>query len=315
MSKVLITHTDLDGIGCAILAIYFDNFDYIYSINYNSIDEFIDIINIFSSENQYVITDLSLSEEQFCRINKISNVTIIDHHKSSNYLQKYKNQFIDVSKCGTKLFYEKYYKSINKNSKIDKFVEIVNINDLWLFNKYNFEINYNLNRLFIEMKNNSEFTEKIQLIYNRGLTNSIYKSFIELIINKFLSKSSVFDYSINDLELIDNQKQLENQSKKYAEEFLEIRTDINGNKFGLTGVINGLTSLIGSYLLNKYSELKYIVLYFPNYLKVLSVRSVNDFDCTQIPNINGHKNASAGLFSEKFIKRLIKSKINDLFSM
>ena len=313
MSKVLITHTDLDGIGCAILAIYFDNFDYIYSINYNSIDDYIDLINL-SSENQYIITDLSLSEEQFCRINKISNVTIIDHHKSSNYLQKYKNQFIDVSKCGTKLFYEKYYKSINKNSKIDKFVEIVNINDLWLFNKYNFEINYNLNRLFVEMKNSSEFIEKIQ-IYNRGLTNSIYKSFIELIINKFLSKSSFFNYSINDLKLINNQKQLEDESKKHAEEFLQIRTDINGNKFGLTGIINGLTSLIGSYLLNKYSELKYVVLYFPLYLKVLSVRSINDFDCTQIPNINGHKNASGGLFSEKFIKRLIKSKINDLFSV
>ena len=314
MSKVLITHTDLDGIGCAILAIYFDNFDYIYSINYNSIDDYIDLINLLSPENQYIITDLSLSEEQFCRINKISNVTIIDHHKSSNYLQKYKNQFIDVSKCGTKLFYEKYYKSINKNSKIDKFVEIVNINDLWLFNKYNFEINYNLNRLFVEMKYNSEFIEKT-LIYNRGLTNSIYKSFIELIINKFLSKSSVFNYSINDLKFIDNQKQLENQSKEYAEEFLQIRTDRNGNKFGLTGIINGLTSLIGSYLLNKYSELIYIVLYFPTYLQVLSVRSINDFDCTQIPYINGHKNAAAGSFSEKFIKSLIRSKINDLFSI
>lgn len=313
MSKVLITHTDLDGIGCAILAIYFDNFDYIYSINYNSIDDYIDLINL-SPENQYVITDLSLSEEQFCRINKISNVTIIDHHKSSNYLQKYKNQFVDVSKCGTKLFYEKYYKSINKNSKIDKFVEIVNINDLWLFNKYNFEINYNLNRLFVEMKNSSGFIEKIQ-IYNHGLSNSIYKSFIELIINKFLSKSSVFNYSINDLKFIDNQKQLENESKKHAEAVLQIRTDINGNKFGLTGIINGLTSLTGSYLLNKYSELKYIVLYFPTYLQVLSVRSINDFDCTQIPKINGHKNAAGGSFSEKFIKRLIKSKINDLFSV
>lgn len=313
MSKVLITHTDLDGIGCAILAIYFDNFDYIYSINYNSINDCIDSINL-SPENQYVITDLSLSEEQFSRIDKISNVTIIDHHKSSNYLQKYKNQFIDVSKCGTKLFYEKYYKSINKNSKIDKFVEIVNINDLWLFNKYNFEINYNLNRLFVEMKNSSGFIEKIQ-IYNHGLTNSIYKSFIELIINKFLSKSSVFNYSINDLKFIDNQKQFENQSKIYAEAVLQIRTDKNGNKFGLTGIINGLTSFIGSYLLNKYSELKYVVLYFPNYLQVLSVRSINDFDCTQIPKINGHKNAAGGLFSEKIIKSLIKSKINDLFSV
>lgn len=313
MSKVLITHTDLDGIGCAILAIYFDNFDYICSINYNSINDCINSINL-SPENQYVITDLSLTEEQFCRINKISNVTIIDHHKSSNYLQKYKNQYVDVSKCGTKLFYEKYYKSINKNSKIDKFVEIVNINDLWLFNKYNFEINYNLNRLFVEMKNSSEFIEKIQ-IYNHGLTNSIYKSFIELIINKFLSKSSVFNYSINDLKFIDNQKQFENQSKIYAEAVLQIRTDINGNKFGLTGIINGLTSLIGSYLLNKYSELKYVVLYFPTYLQVLSVRSINDFDCTQIPKINGHKNAAGGLFSEKFIKSLIKSKINDLFSV
>lgn len=88
LMRILITHNDLDGISCAILAIYFDSFDRIYSIG-NSLeinDNWINNLN-----DQILITDLSISEDLITK-----NISIIDHHKTSSYIKKFSNCFMII---------------------------------------------------------------------------------------------------------------------------------------------------------------------------------------------------------------------------
>lgn len=298
--RILITHNDLDGISCAILAIYFDQFDRIYSIgkSLEINDNWINNLN-----NQVLITDLSISEDLITK-----NISIIDHHKTSSYIKKFSNCIHDTSKSATRLIYENYYQKLNKNSKIEKFVELVDKNDLFDFSDIDSE--YNLNRLFLGLKT---FESDEKLIYDHGLIDSNYKLFIETIINKFLSKSKIFNYSESDMKIINKQLSIDQSSLKFAENLLRKRIDQKNNKFGITNIFFGNQSIIGYKLLINHPDLKYIILIYPDNLKRLSIRSQKDFDCTSIPNIYGHKNAGGGSFSEKFVKRLINDENMDLF--
>lgn len=298
--RILITHNDLDGLSCAILAIYFDNFDRIYSIGnsfeilYSWIDDEVD---------QVLITDLSISEDLITE-----NISIIDHHKTSSYIKKFSNCIHDNSKSATRLFYENYYQKLNKNSKIEKFVELVDKNDLFKFS--NIDVEYNLNRLFLGLKT---FETHEKLIYDHGLIDSNYRLFIETIINKFLSKSKIFNYSESDMKIINKQLSIDQYSLKCAENILRKRIDRKNNKFGITNILYGNQSIIGYKLLINHPDLKYIILIYPTNLNRISIRSQKDFDCTSIPGIYGHKNAGGGSFIERYVKRLINDENMDLF--
>lgn len=143
----LFSHTDLDGIGCGILAqLAFgkDNVEISYC-DYDNIDSTVkeyleteqdDTIPIY-------ITDIRVNEETAELLNKRGNVQLLDHHPTALGLNKYDwcDVVIEDSKgiktSGTMLFY--HYLGMNgclseeleNNKALERFAELVRDYDTW----------------------------------------------------------------------------------------------------------------------------------------------------------------------------------------
>ena len=149
MNRVrLFCHTDLDGVGCAILAklAFCDNVDISYC-NYDNIDKEV-LAWHFKVENMHTpvfITDISVSEETANILNENRNdAVLLDHHATALVLNKFSwcevhiEDFDGTATCGTKLFFEhlfysKHFNSLSNKSlhKLVEFVEMVRDYDTW----------------------------------------------------------------------------------------------------------------------------------------------------------------------------------------
>src|SRR5574340_1199463 len=92
------THTDLDGVGCGILAEreYGDNVEIEYC-DYDNINEkVLDYINTSTAPVDLIlITDISVNEDVAERLEFIHHwggvkIKLIDHHGTATWLNKYK---------------------------------------------------------------------------------------------------------------------------------------------------------------------------------------------------------------------------------
>ena len=155
MKYKLFTHTDLDGVGCAILAYLAfgqENVDVEYC-NYNDVNEKVSDFLIYGNAGEYeniFITDISVNKELAETINKYAVDglwRLFDHHKTAEYLNQFEwcqvceyTYYPDkiVKTSGTKLFcdylwpYEwsdKYTPEIR--TEIINFVQIVRDYDTW----------------------------------------------------------------------------------------------------------------------------------------------------------------------------------------
>jgi oligoribonuclease NrnB/cAMP/cGMP phosphodiesterase (DHH superfamily) len=154
MSKIkLFTHTDLDGIGCAILAYLAfgrESVDVEYcdygDIN-EKVEEFWDDPEL-EAYDYIFITDISIKEKLAIHItNEASEprVLLFDHHATALGLNKYDwceisvmNDTLGIKTSGTELFYnylrrhEQFdHLSVNVIGNIDEFVDIVRDYDTW----------------------------------------------------------------------------------------------------------------------------------------------------------------------------------------
>lgn len=153
----LFTHTDLDGVGCAILAYLAfgkENVDVEYC-DYNNVNakvvELLDNEELYRSYDVIYITDISVNEEVAAKIDTLDpigdgKVILFDHHATALELtDKYYWSLVKIfdnhtriKTCGTEIFY-KYltgFKYLNRYSKdfisnITKFVDIVRDYDTW----------------------------------------------------------------------------------------------------------------------------------------------------------------------------------------
>lgn len=153
MNKIkLFTHTDLDGIGCAILAyLAFDeeNVDVVYC-DYKDVDEkikeFINELNgLHNPQRKIFITDISVNEETAKYLDKQwHDVTLLDHHATAIRLNDHSwcnvrvCDKVGVKTSGTMMFYryleregyfDKYRYRIAKN--VERFAEVVRDYDTW----------------------------------------------------------------------------------------------------------------------------------------------------------------------------------------
>jgi oligoribonuclease nrnB len=143
----LFSHSDLDGIGCGILAqLAFgkDNVEISYC-DYDNIDSTVkeyleteqdDTISIY-------ITDIRVNEETAELLNKRGNVQLLDHHPTALGLNKYDwcNVVIEDSKgiktSGTMLFYHWLgmtgclSEELENNKVLERFAELVRDYDTW----------------------------------------------------------------------------------------------------------------------------------------------------------------------------------------
>ena len=140
----LFTHTDLDGIGCAILAkLAFGNNVNIEYCNYDNINESVKkfINGEINNIDMCNITDISINDELANEIDKTSTrFHLLDHHPTALDLNKYnwcqvliENEETHIKTSGTELYYHWLISNeyLQRNDTLDRFVECVRDYDTW----------------------------------------------------------------------------------------------------------------------------------------------------------------------------------------
>jgi len=107
--RVLITHKDLDGLGCAIVynkcfpgAV--TNFSDYAEVN----DVVKDLLETLPSKTPIMMSDLSLSDDSLCEeVDKRGNFELIDHHATAKWMaEKFEWALVDITKSATQLMFE-----------------------------------------------------------------------------------------------------------------------------------------------------------------------------------------------------------------
>ena len=281
--RLLFTHIDLDGYGCAVVfkSVY-PNID-ICHVNYNFFNILENRKKILEYEEVY-ITDISVSVEHAKLLdrllksesNNLSKIVLIDHHESSyNSLLPLKLDWINIdqSKCGTKLSYDYFTKLGINISHLSYFVDLVNDYDLWL--------------------HKNKASTSLQFLWS-----SYDKSkFVDRFVEADYSDNGNFLLNDDEIRMIDEQLLELDNSIEICETTLEIHTDCNGNKFGYIPVAKRYISLAVSRVLDNHPNLTYIVVY-NSYGNSLSFRS-KYYPVNKIAELlggGGHKLAAGAPF-------------------
>ncbi|MGE6488780.1 DHH family phosphoesterase [Paenisporosarcina sp. NPDC076898] len=170
----LLSHNDLDGVGCGILAKL--AFGKQVKVRYNSVSN-LDREVVWFLENDdkntlLFITDLSVNKENEQKLNDFyqitGNVQLIDHHKTSLHFNEYEWGHVLVEDeqgkltSATSLFYHYLVSQqlLESNGAISEFVELVRQYDTWEWERNeNFDAQ-RLNALFY-LISIEEFEEKM----------------------------------------------------------------------------------------------------------------------------------------------------------
>lgn len=279
----LITHSDLDGIGCEILFRYvegmFDNNIDVVIAEYNDVNEIVENALNELENGKYMelfITDLSINNELAKRISDNNmNVKLLDHHPSAEFLNKYKfaNVIIESGRgkeCGTSLLASHYYEYLQHvNIEIVKFIELVRQYDTWEWrDKYN----------------NIDAKKLNDLLYILGR-----EKFVNLILQKLLNNESLFDEKTN---LILELKQNEINNYINTKEKDLIIKKVLGYKVGII-MCDMYLSELGNVLSEKHPELDFIAIIKQNSIGLRTVKDdINLTDIAKQFGGGGHPKAS-----------------------
>ncbi|AOQ24611.1 Oligoribonuclease NrnB [Moorella thermoacetica] len=260
---ILITHNDLDGIGCAVLALAINPETKVYICTYDDVNKV--VANVFSEKDELFITDLSVNQETAEKLKTRGQVTLLDHHKTAAWLNQYPWAQVDTSYCGTKLFYN-YLISHNANIKpYEDFVMLVNDYDLWLHKDPR---SRQLNRL-------------LQIVGDYGF------------ISRFVTKPEINFAPVEQFLLDLEEEKIQNYCQNTVVYQL---VDQEDNKY-IFAFAERYTSELAEYLLKKYKDYAYVMLANLNSIHPkISLRSRGDFDVSAIAKQHGgggHK-AAAG---------------------
>jgi oligoribonuclease NrnB/cAMP/cGMP phosphodiesterase (DHH superfamily) len=295
MKVKLFTHTDLDGIGCAIIAklAFGKNVDIEYC-DYNNVNEKIAnyiISKDYKNHGITFITDISINEqvaEMIDEIHLIKEFVLIDHHKTALWLNKYEWSWVSeyhdegIKSSGTTLFYQNisYYKNV---LFVDDFVESVRRYDTWEWkNKYNDIIPKQINDLMY--------------ILGRDI-------FIEDVVYQ-LENNLEYNVSQQNMELL-NRKQKEIDDYIDSKDKTIIVKEIQGYQAGVI-FAERFHSELGNKLAEKHPELDFIAIVNPS--QSISYRTVKNIDLSVIANIykgGGHPKASGSPVSKEMQENII----------
>ena len=290
----LFSHTDLDGIGCVILAKYiFANLDYEmcdYGNINDKIKEFLN--NNYLKYDTIFITDISVNEEVAEMLDKCGKkIVLLDHHKTAEWLNKYswakvkENDFeLGRKTSGTLMFYR--YLDDNKfsvlKSQIRDFVYMVNDYDTWYWNQIGDIKPKQLNDLYY-----------------------IYKSenFINKVLTFFISDNDNIFTSTDELLLNIKQEDINSYIEKKNKTL--IKYDICGYKAGIVFCENYISET-GNQLCKLNLDLDFIALI--NMDSTVSYRTIKDVDVSQIAKTfggGGHPKASGSQIDSLINEKLL----------
>jgi uncharacterized protein len=169
----LLTHNDLDGVSCGILAKLAFGKD--VDVRYHSVSrldtEVEKFIDSKEKDTYLIITDLSVNKVNEERLEEYykegGKVLLLDHHKSALHLNDYDWGYVEVEKDGqltsaTSLFYTYLVEQelLEPKLAIDEYVELVRQYDTWEWEKNENEEAHRLNALFF-LISIDEFEEKM----------------------------------------------------------------------------------------------------------------------------------------------------------
>ncbi|WP_226666628.1 DHH family phosphoesterase [Metabacillus litoralis] len=149
MQFLLLTHNDLDGVSCGILAKY--AFGQNVDVRYNSVNSLDYQVEHFLSEHnenipkelQLFITDLSVNKENELGLNEFAKkggkIQLIDHHKTALHFNEYNWGSVQVEESegklasATSLFYTYLVSKglIEAKEILNQYVEMVRQYDTW----------------------------------------------------------------------------------------------------------------------------------------------------------------------------------------
>lgn len=170
----LLSHNDLDGVSCGILAKL--AFGKQVQVRYNSVSGLDREVAWFLEKSDrgtfLLITDLSVNEENEKRLEEFyqggGKVQLIDHHKTAIHINDYSWGHVVVENeegnltSATSLFYEYLVREgyLTANRAIDEYVELVRQYDTWEWEKNENHEAHRLNALFF-LVSIDEFEEKM----------------------------------------------------------------------------------------------------------------------------------------------------------
>ncbi len=289
--KLLFSHNDLDGVGSILLYKYFNlDFDKSMIGDYNFEETKEEQKNEILTYDKVYFTDFCPSEEFLNKLLELNKkVWIYDHHESSLFCKEIKHDnlivFHDLTKSGTKIFYENFIKITLKRVPIivEQLIELIDTYDCWKIKSELWEEAQNLNRVLYATMN---WDTDSQYVYNDFIVGMLDK----------MKKYNKWQWSFEEQRIIKNAKDKEDNVYKKSNEMLQVRKDEKGKMFGLFKASSKI-SIVCARLLERYSGLDYIICIntFKPEEKKLSIRSLG-FDCTQLQNVYGHKEAAASVF-------------------
>ena len=293
MSKLLVSHLDLDGLGSIILAKYFEkdlDIDDIISVDYGFEQDRINW-RILCSYDSIVFADMTIPQESALELKEMGKeLVFFDHHENSSWTENWEGSVWDKGRCGTKLFFEHYVLKFVKRypSIIDDFVTLVDTYDLWKQDSPLWDTAKNLNNVMFGMKNyvTKDFWES-------------YQTFFGTTMLKFEQMES-WQFTSAEKLAIGKANKKEQDVYKSAMRDLSVRKDSKGFVFGVCKMPSKI-SIVASKILEDRPDLDYLIVFnmYGGLTGKISVRTRReDFDCTQIGIIDGHVKASGGTLTE-----------------
>ncbi|RHW34692.1 oligoribonuclease [Lysinibacillus yapensis] len=288
----LLSHNDLDGVGCGILAKL--AFGSEIKVRYNSISSLNREIGFYLEKDDpstfLFITDLSPNEENEKNLNEHyqdhPNIQLIDHHKTALHLNDYEWGFVKVEgvegklESATSLFYEYLVENdfLETKDAISEFVELVRQYDTWEWEKNNNHKAHSLNSLF--------FLVSID-------------EFEEMMLER-LSQSSHFDFDEFEKRLLHMEDdKIERYIRRKKREIVQAKI---GEYYAGVVYAESYHSELGNELGKEFSHLDYIAILNMGG-KRISYRTIHDdVDVSEIAGTyggGGHQKASGSSLSEE----------------
>lgn len=275
--KIIVSHSDLDGVGCVVIAKakFGEDLNWFCCENNNVNERVQDLLDYLTDNDiplektELLITDLSVNNHMAEVLHNYYmnglDISLLDHHKTALHLNRYPWSYVIVEDhCGTSLTYYHLERPTNDGATYAPFVELVKDHDLWI--KAQEEKSSRLNRLLT--------------IYGRD-------AFIE----RFAKLSKVW-FTQSEMALLEYDMKQEDRYFDKVKKNVKFFKDIEGRKFGVA-MVERYISNIGHRLLDEF-DLAYIAMVNPNGQSV-SLRSQPNIDVSGIAKDfggGGHKNAS-----------------------
>ncbi|MBM7570867.1 DHH family phosphoesterase [Aquibacillus albus] len=294
----LLSHNDLDGVGCGIIAKL--AFGDQVQVRYNSISGLNREVEYFlenhDSNTFLMITDLSVNEENEKRLEEYyqdkGGVQLLDHHKTALSFNDYdwgkvvvQNQDGTLTSA-TSLLYEYLLSQelMEPSNVIEEFVELVRQYDTWEWEKNDNQKAKRLNTLFFLMSIN-DFEEKM--------------------VNR-LRTSEHFHFDEFELKLLEmEEKNIERYIRRKRREL--VQTELGEHYAGVV-YAESYHSELGNELGKEYPHLDYIVILNIGG-KRMGFRTIHDgVDVSEVAGLfggGGHEKASGAILTEEAYKQFV----------